>query len=514
MLSDKALLIDGISLLYKESYLEGVEKSIDITNKILNKVKLPETLLNEVDERDSLKELKNILLTMRNDTAGQPYQAADILPRMRLVLSNDQDEILYESLKETLKPATDSESARISYYHLQNQIKSRFNIEELEKLSKEFYHTLTFKPENIDSVHKYVQEHISSLEAFANSENISQEGVIARVSLDDLSKLEELYEQVNTEASGESIMKCPYQDVNRFLEGGFRRGLFYLLSALSHKGKSYFCMCCLIGIAMFQKPYLFNSDKIPTLVLISAENLMDDNLSKMYKTVYEWLNPSSYVGLEELANIPASEKAQFVSYHMSRMGWHVEIINVNPSEWTFRNYYNTIQELENAGHEIAFVLFDYLNMISKEGCTYLGTTGSDIKNLFQRIRNFNAPRKIAFLTPHQMSTDVLNLVRDERDDLVKLVNGGGYYADSRKIWEEVDCEIYLHKVDVNGISYATIQRGKHRISIITPSHQTYVCLPYNRIGGLLPDLDRESSAVTKPGAIKVFTNNTVTEGFF
>ena len=235
MLSDKALLIDGISLLYKESYLEGVEKSIDITNKILNKVKLPETLLNEVDERDSLKELKNILLTMRNDTAGQPYQASDILPRMRLVLSNDQDEILYESLKETLKPAADSESARISYYHLQNQIKSRFNIEELEKLSKEFYHTLTFKPENIDSVHKYVQEHISSLEMFANSENISQEGVIARVSLDDLSKLEELYEQVNTEASGESIMKCPYQDVNRFLEGGFRRGLFYLLSALSHK---------------------------------------------------------------------------------------------------------------------------------------------------------------------------------------------------------------------------------------------------------------------------------------
>lgn len=514
MLSDKALLVDGISLLYKESHLKGIDKSVATCNQILSKVKLADTLLNEVDDRDSLKELKNILLEMRNNESPVPYEASDLLSRLRIVLSSDQDEKLYEALKESLKQPDNEEDRRVSYMQLQSRIKARFALEDLNGIVKNFYNTLSFKPETISNVHKYVQEQITALEKHATSEKISEEGVVARVSLDDVEKLEKFYNEVNLESSGESILKPCWQGMGDFLEGGFRRGLMYLISALSHKGKSYVSMCILIGIALYQKPFVFNKDKIPTLVLISAENLMEDNLGKMFKTISEWLDPETYIGLDELANIPASQKAQFVSYHMRRMGWHVEIVNINPSDWTYRNYYNCIQELENNGHEICFVLFDYLNMISKEGCTSAGTNGSDIKNLFQRIRNFNAPRKIAFLTPHQMSPDALNLVRDDRDDLVKLVNGGGYYADSKKIWEEVDCEIYLHKVLVNGIEYATLQRGKHRISIITPPHRTYLCMPYNRIGGLLPDILGESRAVAKPGAVKVYTNNVVAETLF
>lgn len=88
--------------------------------------------------------------------------------------------------------------------------------------------------------------------------------------------------------------------------------------------------------------------------------------------------------------------------------------------------------------------------------------GKDIQDLYQRMQNFMLRKKIGFLTAHQMSTEAKALERGGEAILVKAVCELGYYAGCRTVDNEVDMEIYQHKVIIGGRHYLTWQRGKHR----------------------------------------------------
>jgi len=118
-------------------------------------------------------------------------------------------------------------------------------------------------------------------------------------------------------------------------------------------------------------------------------------------------------------------------------------------------------------------------------------------------------RKITFITPHQLSTDAKQLIRDgkEAGNFVKDIAGKGYYAGSKQIDQEVDIEIYIHIVHFNGRSYLTVQRGKHRGLVgQTPFEDLYCVLPfmngtegYNC--GVLDDVDGPDTSARKVGAV-------------
>ena len=108
-------------------------------------------------------------------------------------------------------------------------------------------------------------------------------------------------------------------------------------------------------------------------------------------------------------------------------------------------------------------------------------------------------KKITVITPHQLSTEAKMLIRDGRQDFVKEIANKGYYSGSRQIDQEVDSEIYIHIEKVNGRSYLTIQRGKHRGVGIIPDPQKYLVLPFYDIGGLRDDFGKQDSTLRKPG---------------
>jgi hypothetical protein len=175
---------------------------------------------------------------------------------------------------------------------------------------------------------------------------------------------------------------------------------------------------------------------------------------------------------------------------------------INPSLWTYRDICNKIIELESEGYEVHMVMMDYLIKIPTTGCDQ-GVAGTDILNLYERINNFMGARNIAFITPHQLSTDAKMMIRDGRTDFVKELVGRGYYMKSKQIDQVVDLEIFIHIEKVNGKSYLTIQRGKHRIIEQTPDEFHYCVLPFQDAKlfacGILDDINGPDSTATKVG---------------
>jgi hypothetical protein len=140
---------------------------------------------------------------------------------------------------------------------------------------------------------------------------------------------------------------------------------------------------------------------------------------------------------------------------------------------------------------------DYLPMLPTTGCA-LGPTGTDMQDMYRRIRNFMSAKKIAFVTPHQLSTDAKQMIRDGKADFVQELPGKGYYRGCKQIDQEVDLEIYIHIEKINGEAFLTIQRGKHRIIGQTDPKHLYCVLAFSKYG-IQFDVGRTDTTRRKAG---------------
>jgi hypothetical protein len=169
---------------------------------------------------------------------------------------------------------------------------------------------------------------------------------------------------------------------------------------------------------------------------------------------------------------------------------------------------NKVVELEADGYEIHLLMVDYLKMLPTTGCTQ-GTAGEDIRDLWRRMRNFCNTRNIPFISPHQLSSEAKQLIRENRMNFVQEIAEKGYYDGCRRLDQEVDWELYIHIEKVNGVSYLTIQRGKHRFPRIIPDSMKYIVLQFHDVGGLLDDINGPDTTLRKPGGGVVGSGNEV-----
>jgi hypothetical protein len=92
----------------------------------------------------------------------------------------------------------------------------------------------------------------------------------------------------------------------------------------------------------------------------------------------------------------------------------------------------------------------------------------------------NNRKRILFVTPHQLSTEAKQLIRNGVSDLnfVKEIAEKGYTELSRQIDQVVDLEIYIHIAYVNRKPVLTVQRGKHRGCSIIDEKYKYFTLNF------------------------------------
>lgn len=495
----RLLLVQSIMLLYWENLALG--KSGDSSPKIYELVEameLPQATLELDEGKEILIGLRNTVLHLCGEPKTELYDRDSLLQRLRLNCMGDVH--IYNAIEQGTPVTNDSILIKKKILEYSKIITTHCREKEFQAYIRSCVQKALYAPNKID-VSNFASEMQMRLEAFSSPPVTdgakSIEGVLAEVDFANIEESANLFKEAQEETSLEGMMQFGYQGVNRMLgsHAGIRRGDFMVIGALQHNYKTGFALNLTKQVALYNKPHMLDLDKKPLILHVSAENQITDNILLMYNSLYENLH-----GTEADSKLVDEHLAsKFIHEQLSVNGYTFKMLRVNPSEFTYSKLFNLVLHYESEGYEIHLMCVDYLNMFSKAGCTP-GAMGADTRDLFRRVRNFMNPRKIAFITPHQISTEGKKLTRDGVDDFVKTIVNKGYYDSCSTIDQEVDIEILIHIVKTNGRSYLTMQRGKHRkTGPQTPEKDLYTVLPFYDVGGCRDDLYKADESLRKPG---------------
>jgi len=494
----KLVLFQCITLLYRESQLEKKNiDSRDLVMEAVNTIKLPEAGSAMDYNRETLVALRGTALYMVDQPATHIFDRSHLLDRIRI--SCGGDERTYQAFVDGLCDLDNEDFIKRKILHCRHDLNGYLREIRIKDLTKQHYTKMNFSDEPVDWKN-VVNEMITDLEKLATvGVDKTKEGVVDEIDFANLDSVADAMERAGEANSGDGMLVSGYQGLNNMLGGDtfYRRGDFVVVGALQHNFKSGFINSHVRDFAMLNKPYMRDPSKKPLLLCISTENSLKDNIMWMYSNLMELELGTPC----DTRNIDYRLAAKYVQEKLSCNGYEIKWLRVDPSDYTYRNFYDQVLAFETQGFEIHACLFDYLNMISKKGCNQ-GPMGSDIRDLFRRIRNFCNPRGILFMTPHQLSSDAKALLRGgvAQEDFVKEIANKGYWDSCRVIDQEVDLEIYIHLVKRDGETWITMQRGKHRKFKITPEADLFCVYKFSEVGGLKPDFGGQAQFRRRVGA--------------
>lgn len=507
-MNSKLLLVHGITLLYRESQLtEKHENSSLLVKKIIDNIKLPEVTIGMDREREILEGLKSTAIEMCHNPTDHIYEASEVMQRLKVNIMDDDS--LYNALHDGMALVLSENGLKRTVLNLRATINNFFNWEEATAAITTAYQQARFKRSSLTSLSQFIDSVITSLEPYKQQRLQRDPAIISEVFVHDTVAVHNIMRDAMDQYVGTGIIKTGWQAVNRMLDGGFRRGEEWVIGALQHKYKTGLSLSLFKHFCIYNVPVLKNPNKKACHVRFSFEDKLALNFLFLYKSLKE-----NETGLEvvvktkdELNKMTKDEldayiapMAAYVQEKLGVTGYHAIFAHINPSKWTIADLMNKIIEIEADGYEVHSCMVDYLIKLPTTGCRGVNP-GEDILNMYEQLGNFFAQRNILFITPHQLSTEAKQLVRDGRSDFVKELPGRGYYMKCKQIDQVVDGELFIHIEKVNNESYLTIQRGKHRKDQVqkTPDQFLYTVYQFQNIGGILDDINGVDLSRKKPG---------------
>lgn len=497
MFSPKQLLIGCTTLLCLE-HRKGIatSPSTDLVNNILAGLPIPEGSVDTDHGRQTFLELRAAVSWLNSKGEGEFPTEAEVLQQVQVACR--EEAYLYEALMNALldKPEDPQETIR-TIQSIRINLSQYLNEEKILAVLKDTHHKMVFKRNTVTDIQEEVREMASKLEPLlAIRGSKAHPAMMGSMDFSDVDTLTQYLEEVKVTLSSEGALQSGWKGLNRALgqTGAFRRGELTIIGGLQHHFKSGFLMSLFVHAALFNKPVMRDKARKPLLYFISFENEITDNLLWIYKYLKE--NDDGEAVIDSQVNV--AEASVYVSERLRATGFEIRMDRYDPTDFTATSLTSTLEGLIADGYEIHGLYLDYLNMISKSGIE-AKVAGDDIRFLFRKIRNFCSPRGIALFSPHQLSSDALQLTRDNVDDFVKVIANRGYYDGCRRLGQEPDLELMIHKVVTDGKSYLTVQRGKHR-NAVTPEKDLYFVLPFMPIGTIPWDVDREDEiTLAQPG---------------
>lgn len=479
-------LTKSLILLFKESHLEDADSLADSKN-------LVSAILDFVDapiENESLPVTGDAVVVGLVDmiidtmeTANSPIDRDSFLSTVRLVAKDNNR--IYDIIESGSNIPEDPALLNRHILDLKRILTNYIKEKKIGRILRRAFYDFTRKRSTIKDTNEFIRKHVMELEALELRSTNKNKGVV-EIDVSDTESLGNVLSEIKDIADNSGIIRTGWQDMNEMFQGGMRRGEFVCHSALQHNYKTGMNLSLFIHAALFNKPYLFDKKKKPLLVRISFEDDMTNNIAFMYTYLKyaETREPVDTKGLD------IGEMSNYIKERMSATGFAIKMYRVNPNDWTYHDIHKTISDLEASGYEIHLLAVDYLALVPTIGCTQ-GPAGVDIRNLFNRIRNYCGVRKITFVTPHQMSPDAKSLLRNglPEEMLVREVANKGYYSGSKQLDQEIDLEFYQHIVVRKHGAYLTIQRGKHRVPTVIPEDKKYFVLPFPKEMPIPPDVD-------------------------
>lgn len=319
------------------------------------------------------------------------------------------------------------------------------------------------------------------------------EGVMDQVDFDDEDALRDWFLQSQKEIDPNEIVRWHLKDLNRLFgeQAGGRRKEQILVAGLQHHYKSGMVMSMVRGAAMYNTPKPRDPNKKPLILLVSTENQMTINLRTLYAQVMNQL----FGKAPKLKDINPAEAAKFLRDTFMRNGWHFKMVQVVPAQFGYYQMEEMVLMYEREGYELILMAVDYLGMCNTSGLTTSQITGRDKQALFNYSRQLMLRHDYIMLTPHQLSTQALDIDRDRPRKFMDEVPNRQFYHDCKTIGQEVDVEIMLHKIIIDGKAYLEVARGKHRGVDDTPEDHKYFVAQFSD-AGIIDDVLLEGNRKT------------------
>jgi hypothetical protein len=497
-MNDLLLLVKSITLMYRESLLNMEEDSTkDLVRKVIEAIKTPEVSIGITKDLEIINALKATATEMVNHDKSHKYQKDILLQQLQV--NCGADESTYESLQSGIEPEMTEDENKLTVINIRTAIATHFKHGKIEEVLSKRFSEFKFKRSSIKNINKWINTMIAELEPFQVVGQERDSAIIDEVDISDKESINRVYASIKEENEGGGGFITGFQGINKMIGGKFRLGEQWGLYGLQHNYKTGFSLTIFKQICMYNTPVLKDPKKKPLLLRISFEDSLVLNFQYLYKNM--WENETGKVlSKKDLAEMDIGVMTEYVTNKLSATGFHVKLLFVNPSDWTYKDICNLVLKYEAEGYEVQMVMVDYLTKISKEGCTQ-GATGQDVRNLFERIKAFMASKGILFITPHQLSTEAKGLMRDGYNDFVKRLPGGGYTADSKQIDQVIDGELFFHIERLKGKNeaYFTVQGGKLRRIEQVDEDDKYRVYKFVRKGVILDDLNKPDSSMLKVG---------------
>ena len=511
----KLLLTKALTLLYRESLVQDKqENSADLVRTALEGVKVPDVVIGLNTEREIINALKKTVAEMCTNPVDYEYVKEDLL---QVVKSNcDGDEALYENIAQGINTEMSDGAIKRSIINLQRNFINHFKEESAQKIINKAAWEFRHQRDKIKSVTTWISELMTQLEPLSVSSNKKDPAIVESVSMEDVEGVRNIYSTIQNENTGKGVIRFGWQGFNDMLDGAVRPGEYMFVVALQHSWKSGLSLSMFKQIPIYNKPYLKDKTKKPLLIRISFEDPLKQNFQFLYKSFKENETGEVYKDTfkpgppdeegnpTQIAVIGPDEKAAYVQKSMQVNGWHVEMLYVNPTLWTYKDICNLVVEREAMGYEVKVCMCDYLQKIPTTGCEQ-GPMGHDIRNMNERVKAFFASRGIIFITPWQMAPDAKLLRRDGQQDFVTKLVGGGYTSGSKQLDQIYDIGVLISLESVNREWYLDIALDKLRRVDQPEDKYRRFALKFNNSGGkgvILEDVGKENSAYKKPGGVR------------
>lgn len=464
------IVIKSITLLHREHLLQdNTDTSKDIILELMPLVSGTKTLQGGSSEiLDRLKELIVDLI----ETPGN-YDQQTLVESLTSICASDKR--LLNTCVKTISTVLTPDELKRSVVSLRGILTNFVRSNKLKKLFSTLSYNLQMGKFNGGTAASYIDEVMTEVDSLRTKTNGSDLGVIDELSTaSEDNGMEDIVDRIKT-LSSDGGLQTGWKEVNNMIRGSFRPGSMVRIDGLQHNYKSGFVQSLVCQLATCNKPYMRDESKKPMILYISFEDDAEIFIEFMYTYLYYNENKVK----PDLTTITKTEIAAYIKAKLSVNGYVVRMLRVNPSEWTYKDLFNKVLILISEGYEIHGCVLDYLAKLPTTGCAD-GPAGTAIKDLFNRCRNFFSAKHITLITPHQMSVDAKQLLRNgvEPAELVKEVVNKGYTEMSKALDQIVDLELAIHKAKIDGKFWLTIHVGKDRRPGIVEEKYLYAKLPF------------------------------------
>lgn len=522
----RLILVKAITLLYSENALQDADKSVDLVKEVLAMVKTPETSLTLIDnDKNIIEGLKRLVVDLAISTEQTRFSSSDIAQRMKVICGEETN--LVEAFVEAAKE-DDQAKLRCNVIECRSYIKQTKDRNDIAEIFRKAANDFKFGSTQIDTGPAYIKELLSRMEPYAYNSNKRDPAIVDSIqSKSSVKERVDVFVKSADMLTGSNFLNLGLIALNNMFGGpGARRGETLCLSALPNNFKTTMMLYLTWWIVRFNKPVTKDKTKKPMLYRASTEDDLAKNTEALYGIIHyemegkisdiqmRYTLPDNYKSLsddekkaaDEARSLAiATEMEEYVNRHMSMNGWEYCLERIDPQKWTPKDLTNRLSEIENDGYEIIACVFDYFGMLQP---LYTSNNKSDdIKRSYNYVRNWMAIKEIFFATAHQISNEAKKLIRQGSADFVKQLPGGGYYDACGRLDAEVDIEIHMHLEKVNGETWLTVARGKHRKTKPTPIKHHYFCIRMSELEPLRADFGGQNTACIKVGGQPLGSGN-------